>query len=384
MSELLIVGGGIMGLWAAVMAGRAGIATRLVERSSMGSGASGGLLGALMPHMPDRWNAKKKFQFDALVALEDEIAELQRATGQWADYRRCGRLMPLGKPHLRDIALGHEQDAARHWISGERRFHWHVRDVNAGCDWPAAEAAPCGIVYETLAARVAPRRLVQVLRTALAQIPHVGVEEGAEVTALDPQRGRLSLSDGRAVSFGHCILSAGVESFGLIDRLAHSAQAPSGGAVKGQAALLRADVDPASPIIFTDGLYIVAHEDGHVAIGSTSENRFDEPYSTDDQLDALIRRAEVLAPALRGAQVIERWAGLRPKATGREPIVGRHPDYDNLSVLTGGFKVSFGMAHALARFVIDDVTGKPTIDLPESFACAHHIAALRQKGPSPA
>ncbi|MBB4188348.1 NAD(P)/FAD-dependent oxidoreductase [Sinorhizobium terangae] len=382
MSELLIVGGGIMGLWAAVMAGRAGIGTCLVERRSIGAGASGGLLGALMPHMPDRWNAKKQFQFDALVALEDEIAELQRATGLSADYRRCGRIMPLAKPHLREIALDHERDAARHWIAGVRRFHWHVRDVDSDCDWPASEAASFGIIHDTLAARVAPRRLVQLLRTALAQFPHVRVEEGAEVVSLDPQHGRLLLAGEREMSFGHCILSAGVECFGLIDRLAHSAQAPSGGAVKGQAALLRADIDPASPIIFTDGLYIVAHEDGHVAIGSTSENRFDEPYSTDNQLDALIRRAEALAPALRGARVIERWAGLRPKATGREPIVGRHPDHDNLSVLTGGFKVSFGIAHALARFVIDDIIGRPTVALPESFACAHHMAALRQQGRS--
>lgn len=53
MSEVLIVGGGIMGLWAALLAGRAGIETRLLERKSIGAGASGGLLGALMPHMPD-------------------------------------------------------------------------------------------------------------------------------------------------------------------------------------------------------------------------------------------------------------------------------------------------------------------------------------------
>ncbi|MDK1490029.1 FAD-binding oxidoreductase [Sinorhizobium sp. 7-81] len=378
MSDVLIVGGGIMGLWAALTAGRAGFATCLLERKSMGAGASGGLLGALMPHMPDRWNAKKQFQFDALVSLEDEIAELQETTGLSAGYRRCGRVMPLGKPHLREIALGHEQDAARHWVSGERRFHWHIGDVDAGCDWPAAEAAPFGLVHDTLAARVAPRRLLRALETALTHLPHVRMEQGAEIASLDPRRGRLSLADGRAVSFGHCILAAGVESFGLIDRLALSAQASSGNAVKGQAALLSADVDPAMPIIFTDGLYIVPHEDGHVAVGSTSENRFDDPFSTDAQLDALIRRAKALAPALRGAQVIERWAGLRPKATGREPMVGRHPDYDNLFVLTGGFKVSFGMARVLARVVVDEMLGRPTIDLPESFTCAHHIAALRQ------
>ncbi|MCG5477435.1 MAG: FAD-binding oxidoreductase, partial [Sinorhizobium fredii] len=347
MSEVLIVGGGIMGLWAALMAGRAGIETRLLERKNIGAGASGGLLGALMPHMPDRWNAKKQFQFDALVSLESEIARLEAETGLSAGYRRSGRIMPLGRRHVREIALGHERDAERYWIAGDRRFHWHLGD--AGSDgWPAADSAPFGIVHDSLAARVAPRNLLAALRAALVQFPHVQLEEGAEVSTIDPQRGRLALADGREVTFGHCILSAGVASFPMIDRLAERPQAPSGGAVKGQAALLRADIDPAAPIIFTDGLYIVAHENGHVAVGSTSENHFSEPFSTDAQLDALVDRATALAPVLRDAPVIERWAGLRPKATGREPMVGRHPDHQRLSVLTGGFKVSFGMAHVLA------------------------------------
>jgi glycine/D-amino acid oxidase-like deaminating enzyme len=329
-----------------------------------------------MPHMPDRWNAKKQFQFDALVSLESEIARLEAETGLSAGYRRSGRIMPLGREHLRDIALGHEQDAERHWVAGDRRFHWHVGDAGIG-DWPAASAAPHGVVHDTLAARVAPRSLLAILRTALAQFPHVRIEEGTEVSSLDPQRGRLALADGRELAFGQCILSAGVESFPLIDRLAERPQAPSGGAVKGQAALLRADIDPASPTIFTDGVYIVAHENGHVAVGSTSENHFSAPFSTDAQLDALIDRAVALAPNLRGAPVIERWAGLRPKATGREPMVGRHPDHERLSVLTGGFKVSFGMAHVLAGFVIDEIAGRRSVELPQSFRCETHMAGLR-------
>lgn len=376
MSEVLIVGGGIMGLWAAVIAGRAGIETRLLERKNTGAGASGGLLGALMPHMPDRWNAKKQFQFDALVSLESEITRLEAETGRSAGYRRSGRLMPLSKPHLRDIALGHEADAARHWIAGDRRFQWHVKDTEAG-NWPAAQAAPFGVVHDTLAARVAPRSLLTALRVALAAYPNVRIEEGAEVASIDPETGRLMLADGRPLSFGHCVLTAGVESFAFIDRLSGPARASSGGAVKGQAALLRAKVDPAAPIIFTDGCYIVAHENGHVAVGSTSENRFQSPFTTDEQLQALIDRAAALAPALAGAPVIERWAGLRPKAAGREPMVGRHPDHGRLSVLAGGFKVSFGIAHVLAQYVIDEIFGCPSIELPESFRCATHIEALR-------
>ncbi|PLU49611.1 NAD(P)/FAD-dependent oxidoreductase [Sinorhizobium medicae] len=376
MCEVLIVGGGIMGLWAAVMAGRAGFTTRLLERWRIGSGASGGFLGALMPHMPDRWNEKKQFQFDALVSLEGEIAELEAATGLSAGYRRSGRVMPIGRAHLREIAHGRERDAAQNWRGPAHQYLWQVGHADEG-GWPAADAAPFGIVQDTLAARVAPRNLLAVLRAALDQFPHVQCEEGAEVVSIEPARGRLLLADGRALTFDRLILAAGVASFGFIDGLTQPRRSASGGAVKGQAALFRADVDKALPIIFTEGLYIVPHENGQVAVGSTSESRFDDPNFTDRQLDALLARAIDIAPVLRSATVIERWAGLRPRATGLEPMVGRHPDHERLFVLTGAFKVSFGLAHALARSVVEEIAGGGMNALPESFQCAHHVAALR-------
>ncbi|MEI2300133.1 NAD(P)/FAD-dependent oxidoreductase [Ensifer sp. MJa1] len=378
MSELLVVGGGIMGLWAALCAARRGMAVRLVDQQRIGAGASGGLLGALMPHMPDRWNAKKQFQFDALVSLEDEIAQLEAETGLSPGYRRTGRLMPLAKPHLRDIALQHAQDADRHWRAGDRQFYWHVRDEGPE-GWPGVEAKAHGLVFDTLAARVSPRKMLTVLRAALLQSPNVEINEGCGVRAIDPAHGRADLGDGSRITFGQCIIAAGVGSFPLIDALSGPMKATSGTAVKGQAALLKAEVDPALPVIFTDGVYIIAHDDGHVAIGSTSENSFADPSATDEQLDDLIRRAALLAPGLREAKVVERWAGLRPKSAGREPMVGRHPDHPNILVLTGGFKVSFGIAHRLARFAVDEIAGVPSIDMPSSFVCRDHIEALREK-----
>ncbi|HEV7320035.1 MAG TPA: FAD-binding oxidoreductase [Ensifer sp.] len=378
MSELLVVGGGIMGLWAALTAARAGMTVHLVERERLGSGASGGLLGALMPHMPDRWNAKKQFQFDALVSLEREIAELEAETGTSTGYRRTGRLMPLGRPHLRDIALGHEQDALTNWRAADRQFHWHVRD-QGGDGWLSANAAEHGVVFDTLAGRVSPRRVLATLRTALMERPNVRIDEGAGIRAIDPAHGRAEREDGSRVTFDHCIIAAGVGSFPLLDALSVPLKTASGTAVKGQAALLKADVDPELPVIFTDGVYIIAHDDGHVAVGSTSENRFADPLATDEQLDDLLRRATILAPCLQHAPVVERWAGLRPKSAGREPTVGRHPDHPNLFLLTGGFKVSFGIAHRLAQFVVDEIAERDTIEIPESFLCRNHIAALREK-----
>lgn len=375
MTDLLIIGGGIMGLWAGVMAERAGLRTLIVEREAIGAGASGGVLGALMPHMPDRWNAKKQFQFDALISLETEIATLEAATGLSAGYRRCGRLMPLAKPHLRTIALRHEQDALINWCAGDRQFHWHVRDRPPVEGWLGSGMVESGVVFDTLAARVAPRPFLAMLSAYLRQSKHIRIEEGRDLVHIDPVAGRADFADGSVEVFGDCIIANGVDAFPFLDGLA-STPGSSGTGVKGQAALLRADIDPSLPVVFTDGLYIVPHENGMVAVGSTSENTFDTPFSTDVQLDALLARAEDLVPRICNAPVIERWAGVRPKAIGRDPMAGRHPDHQRIHALTGGFKISFGIAHRLASAVVGEICGEPDDALPASFRCRSHFDLL--------
>lgn len=364
-----------MGLWAAVHAERRGIDTIIADAGRLGGGASGGLLGALMPHMPDRWSEKKQFQFDALVSLEDEIATLEAATGLSAGYNRSGRLIPLPKPHLEIIARRHCEDAERHWQAGARRFHWHVLDAPPVGGWIEASAGESGFVHDTLAARVAPRSLIAALVALLRRSKHMRILEHATVANLEPDRGMAEIG-GESIAFRHCILAAGHQSFPLLQGLTPGLKQPLGQPVKGQAALLKADIDPALPTIFLDGLYVVAHEGGYAAIGSTSENRFDDPTSTDTQLDALIAAAREIVPALRDAAVVERWAALRPKAIDRDPMIGRHPDHPRLIALTGGFKVSFGLAHRLAEAAIC-IAGDRDCGflLPESFAISSHIAA---------
>ncbi|NGO62504.1 FAD-binding oxidoreductase [Rhizobium daejeonense] len=375
--ELLIVGGGIMGLWAALHAERQGIDTLLVDEGPLARGASGGLLGALMPHMPDRWSEKKQFQFDALIGLEEEVGRMEAETGLSAGYRRSGRLIPLPKPHLRVIAERHCKDAETHWHHGARSFSWTPLDASpAGTDWPSEEFMAAGIVYDTFAARVSPRSLTAMLTARLNEALHVRIIENSGVALLHPETHIARLSDGRTVAFGHCIIAAGHRSFPMLESLGAPLPLPLGQPVKGQAALLKADIDPALPLLYLDGLYIVPHEGGYAAIGSTSEDRFDDPGSTDEQLEELIGRARGLAPALRDAEVVERWAGLRPKAIDRDPMVGPHPDHPRIHALTGGFKVSFGLAHRLAEAAVAGIAGRLENDangLPQSFTLHHHI-----------
>jgi glycine oxidase len=81
-------------------------------------------------------------------------------------------------------------------------------------------------------------------------------------------------------------------------------------------------------------------------------------------------------PRIRNAPVIERWAGVRPKAIGRDPMAGRHPDHPRIHALTGGFKISFGIAHRLASAVISEICGETDKSLPASFRCRAHFDLL--------
>ena len=90
-------------------------------------------------------------------------------------------------------------------------------------------------------------------------------------------------------------------------------------------------------------------------------------------------RARKVWPMLAEAPVVERWAGLRPKAGDRDPMIGRHPDHSHILALAGGFKVSFGLAHTLADAVLDALAGRP-MAVPESFLLENHIPVARAAG----
>lgn len=370
--DILVVGGGIVGLWVARVAQQAGLTVIVLEREHIGSGASGGLLGALMPHMPERWNPKKQFQLDALISLEDRVAEIEAETGLSCGYRRCGRLLPLAKPHHATLAAERRADAEARWGHARGGYGWELRRTGSAQGWPSPAAMPHGVVLETLAARVNPRLYLTAMKAGLGKTTRLF--EGEALDGFDDATGVATTSLGRAIRAGHTVLTAGHASFAVLGSLLNRPADTIGSPIKGQAALLQAPIDPHWPLVFQDGTYVVPHENGRVAVGSTSERRFDAPFTTDDKLDSVIARAAALCPLLAGAPVLERWANLRPKAVKRDPMIGFAPGHRHLLVATGGFKITFGIAHEMARCALDPVLGKGEATIPESFRVDHHLA----------
>lgn len=374
-SDLVVVGAGIAGLWLALKAARAGLSVTLIERDQIGNGASGGFLGALMPHSPERWNGKKDFQFRALVDLEDEVARLESETGLPCGYRRVGRLLPLPGARAREAALENVANAHTNWGA---RFSFDVAHTPDKHDWPSILWAPHGIVHETLSARLSPPALIAALAARLAALPNVTICQELALTGIDHDRRLARLSDGSKLPFGHIALANGVDAFGFVAQAHGVPGLELGGAVKGQAALLDAGAPPDLPLVYHDGVYVLVHQNGLVAIGSTSEREFEQATETDEQLDELIKRARKLCPLIKEAPVVGRWANVRPRAAGRDPMLGPVLSAPHVLAMAGGFKISFGIAHRMADCLIARVTGTKGPDVPDNFAVESHAAKAAQ------
>ncbi|MEM8787730.1 MAG: FAD-binding oxidoreductase [Pseudomonadota bacterium] len=361
-ADVVVIGAGIFGLSVAWSALAQGLSVTVLEAAEVGAGASGGLVGALSPHVPEQWNGKKAFQLTALLSAERHWAEVAAVGGSDPGYRRTGRWLPLRTAAQRARALERAEGARLLW---QGQAAWQVRPPAHA--WLAPGAAAAGIVHETLTARLRPRAACVALAAAV-RARGGRIVEGCAVRTV--AAGRVETLRGAEITADRIVVAAGAAAFGLL------AAEPGdlGSAVKGQAALLRAPVPGHAPVIFDDGVYVVPQGGGRVAVGSTSERDFADPDSLDSRLDPLLARARALCPALRGAAVVERWAGLRPKARRRDPMLGPVPGLPGVWVAGGGFKIGLGIAHHAGRAVAEMLTGGDP-DLPDSFSVSHHARA---------
>jgi glycine oxidase len=351
--DLVIIGAGIVGLWCGYDAVRAGLRPLIIDSVGVAAGASGGVVGALMPHQPSVWSPKKALQLEGLLTLPNEIAALESQTGLSAGYARAGRLMPIWSEAEQAKHLAWEAGAKTHWPA---EFEWKSSIPIENPSWIDPQAASLGAALDTLAARIEPRAMCALLAKAIEN--KADFHFGIGVSSISNDRS-IMLNDANRIVATNILITTGIKSFDLLEPLVGR---KTGTGVKGQSALLRPakPINPKElPVIYADGLYVIGHDNGLIGVGSTSENQWGEATSTDTQLDDLIVKARAICPVLRDAEVTERWAGVRPKHESRDPIVAELSEAAGIIVATGGFKISFAVAHLMAREAIGYVTGDP-------------------------
>lgn len=324
-ADVTVMGAGIFGLSVAYACAKRGAKVRVIDPAGAAAGASGGIVGALAPHVPEQWNEKKAFQLESLLMAEAYWADVAALSDLPTGYARTGRLQPLADDAAVALAARRAGTAIDLW---QEHATWKVAEAQGGWEPPS----PSGLlVHDTLSALIHPRLATPALARAVAAL-------GGEVS-----------NDGAAT--GQVVWATGWQGLeGL------------GNGVKGQAALLKHDA-AGEPQLYADTLHIIPHLDGTVAIGSTSEREFGDPSMTDAALDDVIARARAAMPVLQDAEIIERWAGVRPRAKSRAPLLGAHPVKPGAYIANGGFKIGFGMApkvgEVMAELILDGVDSIP-------------------------
>ncbi|MGQ0465417.1 MAG: glycine oxidase ThiO [Sporichthyaceae bacterium] len=357
-SDVVVVGGGVIGLGVAWRAAAAGLRVAVVDPAP-GGATSRVAAGMLAPVTEAAYNehALLRLNLDSAARYPEFVAELTDVSGIDTGFRTTGTV--LAAVDADDLRAAEELRAFHRSLDlpTEALTSREVRRRESFLT-PGLRG---GLLVESDHS-VDPRRLLAALAAACrAQgVEFVAAPVRGLAVAGDRAEG-VVLGDGTAVAAGQVVLAAGAWS-GRLDGLPTGALAELR-PVKGQ--LLRLHVPPALRPLLTHtvrglvhgtSIYLVPREDGELVVGATMEDKGFDTSVTAGAVHDLLRDAYELLPALHEVTLVETCAGLRPATPDHGPLLGR-AHLDNLVVATGHFRNGILLAPLTADAICDVLRG---------------------------
>jgi glycine oxidase len=365
-AELVVVGGGVVGLAIAWQAARAGTNVTVVDPAA-GEAASWVAAGMLAP-ASESWFGEEALLRLNLLAVDRFrafAAALEMATGADIGLRRDGTLAV-------SYDAGDRAALARS-AALRRAYGLPVEELDrAQCRRlePFLSADVQGGVLAAGDWSVDNRRYLAALRRAVTDAG-VGQLTGrvARLEVVADRVAGVTLADGHMVAAETVVLAAGAWS-GSIDGVPEPVRRGVR-PVKGQ--LLRLRLPQRMPPVLQRtvratvrgfDVYLVPRTDGEVVVGATVEERGFDRTVTAAAVHDLLRDAMTLVPVLGELVLAETCVGLRPGTADNGPIVGG-TDVDGLIVATGHYRNGILQSAATAEAVMAVLTGAP---LPAEWA----------------
>ncbi|MFE9840019.1 glycine oxidase ThiO [Streptomyces sp. NPDC005551] len=374
--DVLVVGGGIIGLVTAWRAAQRGLSTAVVDPEP-GGGAAQVAAGMLAAVTELHYGEQTLLSLNLASARRypDFVAELTEVTGLDPGYRRCGTLAVAldadDRAHLRELhALQQRSGLESEWLSGRdcRRLE------------PMLAPGVRGGLRVDGDHQVDPRRLAAALVAACERAGVVLHRTWAEhLTVVRGRAAGVLTRDGTALAAGQVVLAAGSLSgrlAGVPDDLL-----PPVRPVKGQ--VLRLTVPEryapflsrtVRAVVRGSHVYLVPRESGELVVGATSEELGWDTTVTAGGVYELLRDAHELVPGITELPLTETRAGLRPGSPDNAPLLGP-TGLDGLSLATGHYRngvlltpvTGDAMAHVLTTGELPDEARPFT---PERFSTA--------------
>jgi glycine oxidase len=355
--DLVVVGGGVIGLTCAWRAAQRGARVAVVERSQPPAGATRVAAGMLAPVGELAFGEPEllKMTLAAAKLYPDFVAELEEVSGVSAGYRRDGAL---------HVALDRDEAAEL------RRVHELQRSLGLGAEWlpprrcrelePGLTPSFNGGVHAPDEGSVDPRALVAALLVA-SEVEGVELLVGTGVgeALRDGERiAGVRTEDGEELRAGATVLATGAWS-GETDWLPQAALPPVR-PVKGQILELRSrdGVQPCSRIVAAERVYVVPRPDGRLIVGATVEEQGFDTAVTAGGVHELLREAYRLLPDVAEMELVEVTAGLRPGTPDNLPRVGPS-GIDGLLWATGHYRNGILLAPLTAKAIVEELAGAP-------------------------
>ncbi|WP_405545783.1 glycine oxidase ThiO [Streptomyces phaeochromogenes] len=362
-SDVLVVGGGIIGLVTAWRAAQRGFTTALVDPEP-GGGAAQVAAGMLAAVTELHYGEQTLLGLNLASARRypDFAAELTEATGQDIGYRRCGALAVAldadDRAHLREVhALQRRSGLESEWLSGRecRRLE------------PMLAPGVRGGLRVDSDHQVDPRRLAAALVTACERAGATFHRTWADrLTVVRDRATGVVTADGTELSAGQVVLAGGSLS-GRLTGVPDDVLPPVR-PVKGQ--VLRLTVPKryapflsrsVRAVVRGSHIYLVPRESGELVVGATSEELGWDTTVTAGGVYELLRDAHELVPGITELPLTETRAGLRPGSPDNAPLLGPTA-LPGLLLATGHYRngvlltpvTGDVMAHALATGELPD------------------------------
>ena len=363
--QVVIVGGGVIGLLTAFNLATQGQAVVLLERAGVGQESSWAGGGIVSPLYPWRYSPAVTALSHWSQDFYPQLAErLFATTGVDPQVHTTG---------LYWLDLDDEPEALA-WAVREGRPLSKVDISVAHNAVPVLGGGYSQAIFMANVANVRNPRLVKSLKAALLALPGVTIREQCVVTGFAVDNGRVAGVDTAQgpILGDQVVLAAGAWSGDLLGTLGLSLPVEP---VKGQMILYKCDSNFLSSMVLAKGRYAIPRRDGHILIGSTLEHEGFDKTPTETALESLKASAVELIPALAHAEVVGHWAGLRPGSPEGIPYIGPVPGFKGLWLNCGHYRNGLVLAPASCQLFADLLLGnKPIID-PAPYALEGRINA---------
>ena len=356
--QVVIVGGGVIGLLTAFNLASEVHSVVLLDRASVGQEASWAGGGIVSPLYPWRYSP-------AVTALAHWSQDFYPQLGE----RLFASTGVDPEVHVTGLYWLDLDDEARalEWAEREGR---PLRAVDISAVHDAVPVLGSGFsraIYMADVANVRNPRLVKSLKAALQALPNVTIHEQCEVSGFLREGDKVvGVQTSRGDVHGdQVVLTAGAWSGDLLKGLGLELPVEP---VKGQMILYKCAADFLPSMVLAKRRYAIPRRDGHILVGSTLEHEGYDKTPTDAALESLKATAVELIPALADAEVVGHWAGLRPGSPEGIPYIGPVPGFDGLWLNCGHYRNGLVLAPASCQLFADVMLGRTPIIDPAPYA----------------